>query len=171
MKIPFNRRLVHLWCDHIIQHPGGGGRRLELLVSYLLQTVPGLWTQWRRRGRGGEVDVVVRNLSPAGLPLPWLGEFVLVECKDRSRRVTTSEMGSFLSKLILTGIRTGIIVSRTGLTGSKAGKYATEMRDHAFSRSGISVLDLLVADLAPLDSVDAFLSLLQSRYEQVRLGT
>ncbi len=141
-----------------------------MLTSYLFKTISGIQVLWRRRGRGGEVDVVVRNLSPSGLPLPWLGEFALIECKDRQDRIRSPELGAFLAKLTLTGIQTGIVVSRNGLTGQGKRRFAEEIQHHALSRSNIVVIDVLTSELVNLDSTEAFLALLQTKYESIRLG-
>ncbi len=114
--------------------------------------------------------MVVRNRTPGGSPLPWLGEFALIECKHRSRRVTTAELDTLLAKLTLTAVRTGFVISAGGLTGRRARRNAGEVQDHAFSRSNIVIISIQLAEMSRLRSLDGFLGLLQSRYEDVRLG-
>lgn len=143
---------------------------LERFACYLFQTIPRLQVKRRRRGRGGEVDVIVRNNNPGGSPLPWLGEFALIECKHRRKRVTVPELEALLAKLTLTAVRTGFVISPRGLTGRGQRRHAEEVQDHAFSRSNVVVVSITLAELSGLRSLDGFLELLQSRYEDVRLG-
>jgi hypothetical protein len=158
---------VRAWATQLLSAAGGTGESLELLVSYTFMTLPHVQVQWRRTGRAGEIDVLVRNLNPIGLPLPWFGEFLMAECKDRKETVRLPQVEALVTKLALAGIKTGIIVSRAGVA---ARGQARTVLDHVFSRSEIVIVDLLISDFLALDSPEAFLALLQRGYEKVRFG-
>jgi hypothetical protein len=113
---------------------------------------------------------VVRNLAPVELGLPWFGDIALAECKDLKDRVPTSEVDRFFAKLVLTSTKTGLLASKRGITGAHSGRHGSGAQEHAFSRSDVAILDLQLRDLQRLESADAFRGLLQSLYEDVRLG-
>jgi len=169
-RIPLNQHVIRNWCKAIQTSPGGSGRSLEFLVAYLFQSVDGFQLMLRKRVRAGEVDIFVRNLASVGKPLPWIGHFVLIECKDTNEAVDTKELSHFVTKLSLPRIEVGIVVSKMGLTGRGQRRDAEGVRDHVYSRSGTAIIDLILKDLLSIKSADQLLQLLQFRYEHVRLG-
>ena len=143
---------------------------LELLVGYLLRSVPGLRVVRRIIGKGGEIDLLVANSDAPGKPLRWFADYFLVECKDVNKAVNEKEFGHFLTKMNLTKSTQGAIVSRKGLSGSPGYKFASRDQRLAYSEMSAVVLDIRVTDFQSINSTADFLSLLQSKYEELRFG-
>ena len=169
-RIPFRINYVNNLLDQIISGGGQQGILLETLVWHLIRTIPSLQPISRTLGKGGEVDIRVRNSGPFGQPLKWMDDYFLVECKDTNDRVSEKEFGHFLTKMLLNKTNQGIIVSRNGLAGR--GKYVYASRDQkiAYSQLNMVVLDISISNLQNLRSTMDFLLLLQKKYESLRFG-
>jgi hypothetical protein len=63
-----------------------------------------------------EIDIGFHNAQRVR-GLWWLDKFVLVECKNWSTTVGSAEVGWFLQKLADRGLRDGILIARSGITG------------------------------------------------------
>ena len=172
LTLPFNRHYLAESLDKISRRRGKStGVDLEMLVSYLFQTLPDTRINWRRRGKGGEIDVIVRDEGHARLARPWSGEYFFAECKDKFKAVDVNDLGHFSSKLSVTKVKAGAIFSRKGLTGRGKKKYAEQFRDLIFNEAGIAIMDIVLDDLKGISSSSDFASLLRRMNEKVRLGT
>jgi hypothetical protein len=169
--VPFNSSLVSHLVATIQAGHGRQGRNLEMLAAYLFRTVPGFSVAMRQSAIAGEIDVLVANSEAPGKPLRWLGDYFLLECKDRNKTVNEKEFGHFLTKLNLTKTKQGAIISRKGLSGAPEYRYASRDQKLAYAEMGAIVLDLRIADLASLRHSGDLLALLQRKYEQLRFGT
>jgi hypothetical protein len=106
--------------------PEATGKALEQLVAWLLTLIPGFSVEHANRwafGGASEVDLSVFNRQdPDGLPA--FPDMILVECKNRTTRMDSSEVAWFDWKLQLGGVAMGIIVSVGGITGDPQRKSA-----------------------------------------------
>jgi hypothetical protein len=171
LQMPFNRLFLREQCKLLTTGPPDpSGKRLELLMVYLFRIIPNLAVEWRSLTRAGEFDIVVANSAPLHEPARWFGDYVLVECKDTNTKVGTKELEAFFTKLTVTKITTGILVSRKGLSGSNELNRARGLKHTLFASSSIVILDLSLLDICRVDSPTDFVQLLTSRYEDVRFG-
>jgi hypothetical protein len=166
--IPYNRIYVNALTSAIATGAGNQGLLLELVVFYLMRTVPGLEPFHRKLQKGGEIDIRVRNVALTGQPLRWFGDYFLVECKDTDSKVSEKEFGHFLTKLALNKTMQGAIVSKKGLAGAPKFSFASRDQKLAYAQLGITVLDITLPDLQRLQSTDDFLAMMQNKYEDLR---
>lgn len=96
------------------------GRALEELVCYLFEKMPGITVTTRNRVnvfRSEEIDVAFWNeQSPNGLH--FLPNIILIECKNWSTPIGSSEVSWFDTKLRNRGLDFGILVTVSGITGN-----------------------------------------------------
>ena len=95
------------------------GRALEDLICYLFGLVPGI-SITRRNVMNvfntEEIDVALWNEKhPDGIP--FIQEIILVECKNWSNPVGSSEVSWFDAKLRSRGLDFGLLVAVHGITG------------------------------------------------------
>lgn len=98
------------------------GHAFEDLVCYLFDNVPGISISQRNQlnaFENEEIDIALWN-EKAQNGLYFLPHIVLVECKNWSKPVSSSEISWFLSKLTSRGLDFGILVANNGITGSPA---------------------------------------------------
>jgi hypothetical protein len=104
-----------------LEQPGGTkkevGDRLELLMSYLFATEVGFEVLGSTLSPDAQNDVVVRNRHPDHSILA-LGDYFLIECKNWKIKVNAAAIREFAGRLQATGVRTGILASRGGITGT-----------------------------------------------------
>ena len=155
--------------DAIMAGQGANWRLLEVLAVYMMRTILQFSIVPKSLVRGGQVDVLVRNVGSPGRPLRWIGDYFLIECKNLNETVDEKEFGHFLSKMTLNGSKEGAIISNLGLSGSPA-QYASRDQKQAYFQLGVVVLDIRLAELRQLSSAESFLQLLQNRYEDLRFS-
>lgn len=102
------------------------GPALESLLTWLLPTIPGFSVRHVNRwttGGASEVDLSVFNFQHAA-GFASFPDSILVECKNRSKRMTSDDVAWFDWKMQLGGVELGIIVTAIGITGNVARKTA-----------------------------------------------
>src|SRR5207248_2605580 len=77
-------------------------------------------------------DALVRNRGPRYDFREDLGAYMVVECKDWSKPVSSKEVGWFVNKLLTQECKAGILFSSEGITGD-ATKDGGEVRYAALS--------------------------------------
>ena len=95
------------------------GKALEDLVCYLFDLVPGVAITERNAVNtfaSEEIDVALWNDSHAD-GLPFLPNLILIECKNWSKAVGSSEVNWFDTKLRNRGLDFGILLAANGITG------------------------------------------------------
>jgi len=96
------------------------GKALEDLICYLFGLVPGISISMRNEMNvfdTEEIDVALWNERE--IPgFPFLPEILLVECKNWSAAVGSSEVNWFDTKLRNRGLEFGILVANNGITGN-----------------------------------------------------
>jgi|SRR5580700_1016072 hypothetical protein len=94
------------------------GRALEDLICYIFGLVPGIAITHRNEMNvfdTEEIDVALFNEDIRSLPT-----VILVEAKNWSNRVGSTEVAWFLTKLQNRGLDFGILVTTQGITGDAA---------------------------------------------------
>lgn len=92
------------------------GKKLEELAKYFLDTIPGIRVTDGRSKRGrAEVDIYCCNISYDSL-LWRLGALILVECKNRNKKVSVSDIRNLVPTMEAKGITGAMIFSKTGFT-------------------------------------------------------
>lgn len=154
-------RIEELWRtlrDGSVQERG---RRLEDLLLSVMTSIPGLQESWRNlRTPSEELDIVLRNRihDPFWMKLP---SYLLVECKNWSRRVGTAEIAWFNDKLRdRPDARLGFFVAPEGFSEPVEEKLRGYRRDgHALVLIDGGDLDRLVREpdtrLAQLEALHA----------------
>jgi hypothetical protein len=150
------------------------GKDLEALAEYLLGCIPGFEIVMNITTGDSQVDALVRNRGPRYDFREDLGAYMVVECKDWSKPVSSKEVGWFVNKLLTQECKAGILFSSEGITGdsTKCGgevRYAALTLLKAYQRAGTIVMVLNKTDFQKAASEGAnLIRLLQSVYEQVR---
>jgi Restriction endonuclease len=97
------------------------GRALEDLICYVFEQVPGIAVTRRNQTNAfatEEIDVALWNDCHSD-GFFFLSNVILVECKNWSRRVCSSEVSWFDTKLRNRGLDFGILVAPNGITGDR----------------------------------------------------
>jgi hypothetical protein len=147
------------------------GKLLEDTVGYLFESLANFDVRFRLKGLAGEVDLVLRSRDPDEVLPREIGTYVLVECKNRSEAMTTAEVHNFAGKVRFAGCRSGVLVSRKGVTGTRGTtlRNAEYVIRTTYHRDGTI---LLLIDDDDMEAVIArrvgFVELLHQRYEQIR---
>lgn len=95
------------------------GRALEDLICYVFSQVPGISVTRRNKLNAfntEEIDIALWNDGHAD-GLFFLPNLILVECKNWSNSVGSSEVSWFDTKLRHRGLDFGILVATNGITG------------------------------------------------------
>lgn len=133
------------------------GRALEDLIAYVFSCVPGI-TITRRNALNvfntEEIDVALWN--DGGVDgLPFLPYIILVECKNWSKNVGSSEVNWFDTKLRNRGLTFGILITTKGITGDPSDQTAAHNVIAAALREGRRLIVITVDELSALvDSND-----------------
>jgi len=147
------------------------GKALELLATYLFSCVDGFEPVFRKKTQAFHFDVVIRNLTRDHPLLKGLGDYIGVECKDIDKSLSGEELNHFIQRLRLCNMKCGIVFTNRGISGIKYKKtkqYGKLIQVKAFNRDGIAVFDMTQSDLKRILDGENLLSLLLSKYEDIR---
>ena len=142
------------------------GDRLESLVVYLLEKLPGVELYERNildAPRAHELDLAFWHIQ-AKSPLHFLDPIIIVECKTGSR-VGSDGVGWFVRKLQDCGANGGIIVALSGITGAATGSTSAHSEVlSALVRDRIKILLLDRTEIQSLRTTDDLIELLREKY-------
>ena len=117
------------------------GDRLEQLISYLFAVELGFEVIGSTTAPDSQNDVLIRNRHHDPV-IASLGDYLLVECKNWNVPVGAPRVRDFAGKLRSTKVKTGVLVSRKGVTGGnrtkRIGAWATINKE--YSQDGTAVL-------------------------------
>jgi Restriction endonuclease len=144
------------------------GQRLEELMVWLLPHIPGF--QVRRRDvfdseHSQEIDIVLWNERRSD-GFAGFGEIIMVECKNWTRPVDSSDVAWFYWKMRMGGVREGLLIAASGITGEQNRlRNAREIvisanRDDPSRRIFVITLD----EISALTSRDDLRSLIIDKY-------
>ena len=148
------------------------GEKLEELVRYIFDKVPGVSFYEKNildQGRTHEIDLAFWNLQIQS-QLSFLDPVIIVECKNTGRALGSSRVGWFVRKLQDSGVRYGILVSLSGITGESDSQSNahSEILD-AQKRDGIKILVIKRQELFTLSTTNDLSSLLQRKILKLTL--
>lgn len=148
------------------------GDKLEQLVKYLFERVPGVSFFEKNvldGPRAHELDVVFINDQRTS-PLYFLDFAIITECKNTANRLSSDGVGWFVTKLRARGATKGILISLSGITGVADGvsNAHSEVLD-ALNAHGISVLLLDRQEVENLSNTDELVTQLQRKILRLTL--
>jgi hypothetical protein len=148
----------------------------EQFAAFLLSSIDGLEPITNLRPGSGsyEFDVIIRNCSKSEVFVSRLGDYIGVECKYlREKKVNVKELDHFASKLKYHDMKSGIIFSKTPISGwenHKGEQYGKLVQTKIFNRNDIVIFDINENDVERLLSGMNLVELIIEKYEDVRLG-
>ncbi|GAB7388039.1 hypothetical protein BSNK01_18760 [Bacillaceae bacterium] len=116
--VPFQDRLWSNLLDRLkeIINSYEKGIILEEIATHFIDSIPGLnITGKRKRGNREEVDIYFCNVSMDAV-LWEMGPLILVECKNRKKKCTVTDVRNLVPVMETKGIKTAIIFSTSGFT-------------------------------------------------------
>lgn len=117
-----------------------------------------------------EIDLLLsNNCHPDGLP--FLPPYLVIECKNWAAPVNTATCRAFTSKLRAFGMKFGMLVAASGITGDPATRTAAHahLREE-FLLGGLIVLVVTRDELEALSSTDDLLVLLKTKFGRFVMG-
>jgi hypothetical protein len=147
----------------------GDGKALELLAEYLLSAMPGCRASRRQQSYSTDYDVVC---TLEGLDLDFrseLGRYFVAECKDWSLPADVTAFAKFCRVLDSVKCHFGILFSREGISGTGKSEDAAREQLKVYQDRGMVVVVVTRDDLESVAAGENFITMLRSKYEQVRL--
>jgi hypothetical protein len=149
--------------------PDPTGEILERLSEYVLSTIPGFRTYRRQRTPSTDYDIIC---AIEGLNFDFraeLGRYIICECKDWSRPVDFSTVAKCCRVLDSVKCKSGIIFSRSGISGEGKTKFAEREILKIFQDRGMVIMVIDNNDMDKIYIDGNVISMLRKKYEQVRL--
>ncbi len=136
------------------------GKKLEQLVQYFFEMIPGLKVVDARSKRGrAEVDLYCCNISYDSW-LWRLGASILVECKNRRNKVQVSDIRNLAPTMEAKGIHGAVIISTAGFTS-----VAIEEIRHQLA-GGKLIVPISLSELERIGAKDGVYHLLKTKLEE-----
>jgi hypothetical protein len=139
-----------------VEKPNGAlptaiGTRLEAAAGILLSSTPGFEVLSARQTTDEQVDLVVHYASDRLTQLRLPAGAGLVECKSSGNNVASSELRDFGAKCLFHRVAFGILVVRSGITGSGEPKWRhqgqAELVRRRFLADGLTIVVLDISQL------------------------
>jgi hypothetical protein len=158
------------YVRHLLAQLGSGeGRNLERLAHYLLACMPGCRARMRSQTSSTDYDVVCA-VEGAGLDFrSELGRYFICECKDWDSKADFTSMAKFCRVLDSAKCLFGILFSKNGISGEGEATNAEREQIKVFQQRGMVVIVVSEPNLKKVADGANFLTMLRSKYEQVRL--
>jgi len=147
----------------------GSGERLEHLCGYLMGVMPGCRVYRRKRSPSTDYDLVCSIDGPQTDFRAEFGRYFVCECKDWEKPAGFSEFAKFCRVLDSVKAKFGILFSKKGISGKRAGRDATREQMKVFQDRGIIIVVIDELDLQDIAAGKSLLTILRARYESVRL--
>ncbi len=163
---PANRRYVSFLLERL---GDGTGVTLEFLAAYLMSVMPGCRVYRRKRSHSTDYDLVC---AIEGLQTDFRAEFgryFVCEAKDWAKAAGYTEFAKFCRVLDSVKAKFGILFARNGISGKNTNDDATREQLKVYQDRGIIIVVVDQADLQAVAGGQNFITLLRSRYENVRL--
>lgn len=143
----------------------GKGRALEDLICYVFGQVPGISITRRNTLNAfstEEIDVALWNEKDLD-GFPFMQEIVLVECKNWSRPVGSSEVNWFDAKLRSRGLNLGVLIATQGITGNPQDRTAAHDVIAGALREQRRLIVITEDELRQLNDTDELVLLLKEK--------
>jgi hypothetical protein len=149
------------------------GDALEQVVAAtlcLLDGVDVLFTNAVDVDNSCEIDILLYNKRlPAGLP--FLPDYILVECKNWNAPVNTATLRAFTSKLRQFKLDFGIVVASNGITGNPADRTAGHAHlRREFDQASLKTLVLTRPEIEHLVSSEDLGMILRKKFGAFIMG-
>jgi hypothetical protein len=131
------------------------GQRLEQLLCWLLAHIPGfrvLKVNKFSADHSQEIDISLWNEQVARVGFPQFSSTILVECKNWTRRVDSSDVAWFDWKMRIAGVNEGILVAASGVTGDRDRREAAQAILSTVNSQQRRILVLTLEEIAGLTS-------------------
>lgn len=156
-------------CWLLAKLGSGDGRNLERLAHYLLSCMPGCRAYKRKQSPSTDYDVMC-TVEGVGLDFrSELGRYFICECKDWERKADFTTMAKFCRVLDSAKCSFGILFSKHGISGEGEATNAQREQMKVFQQRGMVVIVVSERDLKDVADGANFLTMLRTKYEQVRL--
>ena len=147
----------------------GGGLALERLAHYVLSAIPGCRAYMRQLSHSTDYDVVCGMEGVHRDFRADLGRYFLCECKDWKDPANFSAFAKFCRVLDSAKCRFGILFSKSGLSGTATTTNAFREQLKVFQDRGMVIVVIDQQDLQQVAERANFITMLRSKYEEVRL--
>ncbi len=148
------------------------GDIFEDLVIYIFNKIPGVNFESKNilnRTHSRELDLAFWNEQPNS-SLFFLDPILIIECKNHSTPVGSSDVSWFADKLRNAGANSGILFSSSGITGSRDGtSSAHSIVLDVFTRDQILLLIISREELLSLNTTDDLKNLMRYKYTSLKL--
>ncbi|MGI4876772.1 MAG: restriction endonuclease [Janthinobacterium lividum] len=149
------------------------GNALEQVVAdtlCLLDGVGVLYTNALDVDGSCEIDILLYNQRhPSGLP--FLPDYILIECKNWSAPVNAATLRTFTSKLRQFKLDFGIVVASSGITGNQTDRTAGHAHlRREFDQIGLKTLVLNRQELEGLASTNELGLMLRKKFGAFIMG-
>jgi hypothetical protein len=139
------------------------GRLLEDLICHLLGGIPGISITLRNEldaFKAGEIDVTFFN-EKHSQGLFFLGQVLMVECKNWSNPVGADELAVFDSKLKDHCVADGILMALNGITGDPKLLSSAHQKVAVALRDGRRIVVITRQDIEAIDRTDQIVDMLK----------
>jgi len=145
------------------------GSYFEMLASYLFITSQGFDLSNNTHSLHSENDIRVRNLITDDPLLELLGRYILVECKNLSKKISSTIVKKFASNVRFANCDVGILFSKEPLTGKQGNSDAWYVVRMSYHRDNIILIAISNSDIKDLyDEKTSLRELLKTKYEDIR---
>lgn len=146
----------------------GRGRRLQELISFLIEPLPGVEITAENIfniGRTEEKDLWLQHAREAA-GMPFDDREFPVECKNEKDKTGPEGIAWFAEKIRNSGGRDGLLFTVAGLSGDFQSGGHEEIRNQL--KKGTRIVVITIDDVCRLRDGAAFLALLQARHAELR---
>lgn len=159
-----------LYIQHLIRQLGEpSGKVLERLAEYLMSCIPGCRTRRRITGGSTDYDIICSMEGPALDFRADFGRYFICECKDWDTPANFTVFAKFARVLDSVKASFGVLFSSQGITGLARLEGARLDQMKVFQDRGMVIVVVSRADLDVLSQGANLVSMLRSKYEDVRL--
>ena len=141
------------------------GRAFEDLACYLFDKVPGISIARRdalNEFASEEIDVAFWNERPRN-GFYFLDHVIILECKNWSSPLSSSEVSWFDSKLKRRGLDFGVLVAANGITGISSDRSAAHQVVASALAEGRRIVVITIEEIVQLTSTDDLVVLIQEK--------
>lgn len=147
------------------------GRALEQLISYVLLSQTNFEVLCNLRGIKDETDLRLRNFNSIDPFINELGRYILVEAKNTQKPMVIQQVNDFITNVVTGNCNSGILVSISGVTGSKFNQNAQYAIRQIYHKQGTILLLLEKGDLEDIVKGANIFDLLLEKYENLRFDS
>lgn len=119
-----------------------------------------------------QIDLLIRNLHTSDPILDEFGKYIIVECRNISKKVDAKAIRDFAAKVIQASCNSGILVTKKGITGDAEKEAARDARMAILKvhyRHGVVIVPLVIDQLEQvIEKQVSLLDILISGYEKIR---